>query len=77
MKLVSLKPKYLPNSYCKDIIWSVLNIDGYALCIKNNSENQSITIFTLRQQLYRVALDVIWSDALTWNRKIPKLGGMH
>ena len=29
------------------------------------------------QQLYKVALDVIWSDALRWNHMIPRLGGMH
>ena len=38
---------------------------------------QEFTVFTLDQQLYKVALDVIWSDALRWNHMIPRLGGMH
>ena len=29
---------------------------------------QEFTVFTLDQQLYKVALDVIWSDALRWNQ---------
>ena len=29
------------------------------------------------QQLYKVALDAIWSDALRCNQLIPRLGGMH
>ena len=38
---------------------------------------QEFTVFTLDQQLYKVALDVIWSDALQWNHMIPRFGGMH
>ena len=38
---------------------------------------QEFTVFTLDQQLYKVALDVIWSDALRWSHIIPRLGGMH
>ena len=38
---------------------------------------QEFTVFTLDQQLYKVALDVIWSDALRWNHMIPRLGGMR
>ena len=38
---------------------------------------QEFTVFTLDQQLYKVALDVIWSDALQWNHMIPRSGGMH
>ena len=29
------------------------------------------------QQLYKVALDFIWSDALRWNNIIPRLDDMH
>ena len=38
---------------------------------------QEFTVFTLDQQLDKVALDVIWSDALRWSHIIPRLGGMH
>ena len=38
---------------------------------------QKFTVFTLDQQLYKVALDVIWSDSLRWKYMIPRLGGMH
>ena len=38
---------------------------------------QEFIVFTLDQQLYKVALDVIWSDTLRWNHIIPRLGGMH
>ena len=42
-----------------------------------NQAGQAITIFTMDQQLYKVSLDVIWSDALRWNHMTPRLGGMH
>ena len=35
---------------------------------------QKFTVFTLDQQLYKVALDVIWSDSLRWKYMIPRLG---
>ena len=39
---------------------------------------QEFTVFTMDQQLYKVALDVIWSDALRRNQlMIPRLCGMH
>ena len=38
---------------------------------------QEFTVFTLDQKFYKVALDVILSDALRWNHIIPRLGGMH
>ena len=38
---------------------------------------QEFTVCTLDQQLYKVALDFIWSDALWWNNIIPRLGDMH
>ena len=38
---------------------------------------QEFTVFTLDRQLYKVALYVIWSDALRWNHMIPRLGCMH
>ena len=38
---------------------------------------QKFTVFTLDQQLYKVALDVIWLDSLRWKYMISRLGGMH
>ena len=38
---------------------------------------QTITVFTLDQQLYKIVLDVIWSDTLRWNHMIPRLRGVH
>ena len=42
-----------------------------------NAAGQSVTIFTADQQLYRVALDIIWSDPERWRDFYPRIGGMH
>ena len=42
-----------------------------------NAVGQSITIFTADQQLYRVALDIIWSDPERWRYVYPHIGGMQ
>lgn len=39
--------------------------------------NQSVTLFTLDQQLYRVAVDVLWAYPEQFQNVIPRLGGMH
>ena len=38
---------------------------------------QAITIFTADQQLYHVALDIIWSNPEKWSTFFVRLGGMH
>ena len=38
---------------------------------------QRTTVFTLDQQLYKIVMDVMWSDTLRWNHMIQRLGGMH
>lgn len=41
------------------------------------SAGQGITVFTADQQLYRVVLDIVWSDPVCWTDFIPCIGGMH
>ena len=38
---------------------------------------QAITVFTVDQQLYRVALDMIWANPGEWSKFYVRLGGMH
>ena len=38
---------------------------------------QEVTVFTADQQLYRVMLDIKWSDAQRWSKFVPRIGGMH
>ena len=47
------------------------------LQIITNDADQTITIFTLDQQLYKVVLDIIWSDTVRWKDFYPRIGGMH
>ena len=42
-----------------------------------NNAGQSITVFTADQQLYRVVLDVIWTDPERFSNFVPRIGGMH
>ena len=46
---------------------------------KNVTEEagQAITIFTADQQLYRVALDIIWSNPEKWSTFFVRLSGKH
>ena len=44
---------------------------------KTKEAGQQQTVFTADQQLYRVALDIIWSNPERWKNFIPRLGGMH
>ena len=44
---------------------------------KTNEAGQHVTVFTADQQLYRVALDIVWSDPARWVNFVPRLGGMH
>ena len=39
--------------------------------------NQTVTLFTADQQLYRVAVDVLWVYPQQFPNFIPRLGGMH
>lgn len=39
--------------------------------------NQLVTLFTVDQQLYRVAVDVLWAYPQKFKNIIPRLGGMH
>ena len=56
--------------------WTILTVMLEAERIPVQA-GQEFTVFTLDRQLYKVALDVIWSDALRWNHMIPWLGCMH
>ena len=38
---------------------------------------QLVTLFTLKQQLYHVALDVLWAYPEQFQNFVPRLGGMH
>ena len=38
---------------------------------------QCVTVFTADQQLYRVALDIVWSEPERWRNFYPRIGGMH
>ena len=49
----------------------------YEVEIMTQKTGQTTTVFTLDQQLYKIVLDVIWSDTLKWNHMIPRLGGVH
>ena len=39
--------------------------------------NQVVTFFTLDQQLYRIAVDILWAYTDQFPNFIPRLGGMH
>ena len=39
--------------------------------------NQSITIFTVDQQLYRITVNALWAYPEQFENFIPRLGGMH
>ena len=39
--------------------------------------NQSITIFTVDQQLYRITVNVLWAYPEQFQNFTPRLGGMH
>ena len=39
--------------------------------------NQSVTLFTVDQQLYKVTLNVLWAYPEQFQNFIPRLGGMH
>ena len=38
---------------------------------------QSVTVFTADQQLYRVALDILWKYGTRFTNFVPRIGGMH
>ena len=38
---------------------------------------QSVTVFTADQQLYRVALDILWTYETRFTNFVPRIGGMH
>ena len=42
-----------------------------------NNAGQAVTVFTVDQQLYRIALDITWSDPCRWKLFVPRIGGMH
>ena len=44
---------------------------------KTEEAGQHQTVFTADQQLYRVCLDIIWSNPQRWMNFVPRLGGMH
>ena len=38
---------------------------------------KSVTVFTADQQLYRVALDILWTYETQFTNFVPRIGGMH
>ena len=38
---------------------------------------KSVTVFTADQQLYRVALDILWTYETRFTNFVPRIGGMH
>ena len=42
-----------------------------------NEAGQAYTVFTADQQLYRVILDVFWTNPQRFSNFIPRIGGMH
>ena len=38
---------------------------------------QEYTVFTVDQQLYKVAVHIMWDDPRLFNNLIPRLGGMY
>ena len=38
---------------------------------------QNVSVFTCDQQIYRVALNVIWANPTRWSNFYPRIGGMH
>ena len=38
---------------------------------------QTITVFKLAHQLFKIVLDVMLSDTLRWNHMIPRQGSMQ
>ena len=43
----------------------------------NHEARQSVTVFTADQQLYRVALDILWTYETRFTNFVPRIGGMH
>lgn len=43
----------------------------------SKSAGQEYSVFTCDQQLYRVTMDIVWTDPDRWKDFIPRLGGMH
>ena len=42
-----------------------------------NQAGQNITIFTADQKLYRVGLEVMWTEPNRFQNFIPRIGGMY
>ena len=38
---------------------------------------QEVVVMTCDQQLYRVVIDIMWTDPGRWKNFYPRLGGMH
>ena len=43
----------------------------------SHEAGQSVTVFTADQQLYRVALDILWAYETRFTNFVPRIGGMH
>ena len=48
--------------------------DSERIC---NAAGQDFTILASDQQLYRVMVDITWSNPTKWQLLIPRIGGMH
>ena len=42
-----------------------------------NAAGQDFTTLTSDQQLYRVMVDITWSNSISWRLLILRMGGMH
>ena len=43
----------------------------------SNDAGQEVTVLTSDQQLYRVMVDIVWSNPTRWQLFVPRIGGMH
>ena len=43
----------------------------------SNDAGQEATVLTSDQQLYRVMVDIVWSNPTRWQLFVPRIGGMH
>ena len=43
----------------------------------SNDADQEITVLTSDQQLYRVMVNIVWSNPTRWQLFAPRIGGMH
>ena len=77
----STKPK--TNVFCRPLIDKTPSDPSTVLTAMTDTEQicnaagQDFTILASDQQLYRVMVDITWSNPTRWQLLIPRIGGMH